>query len=86
MNTGGLAPYSRAFQQTLDDVLAHFATVFGRAPETTTRGGRPFGAPHNQYKINTWKTDEILLSVMQYVDDSIDDAVKNTFKIHLRRA
>ena len=76
--------YSEAFLQTLDKIIDHFTTIFDYSPSINTTD-ETFNLPYQNYKSYAWTFKELYrLSVVTYIDDTIDLNVKNTMIIYLR--
>ncbi|MFD1604389.1 hypothetical protein ACFSJW_13350 [Flavobacterium artemisiae] len=76
--------YSKVFLHTLDKIVAHFTALFNEAP-SLEKNSDPFNQPYQNYKSYSWTyKNEYRLSVISYIDDSIDMNVKNTLIIYLK--
>jgi|GEM_PF-6399687 len=83
LQTNQLQPFSEVFYNTVHDVLAAFTTLFKQEPEVSAKPAVPFDALHHAYKSYTWTDDVHYLNMQTYVDDSIDDNVRNTMILKL---
>lgn len=76
--------YSEVFIDTLNEIINHFTVLFD-APPTLTTSDFVFNLPYQNYRCYDWIYKELYrLSVISYIDDTIDLNVKNTLVISLR--
>jgi len=76
--------YSEIFLDTLHKIIDHFTTIFKSSP-TIKIHDEVFNLPYQNFKAYAWEYEEIYrLSVITYIDDTVDENVKNTLIISLR--
>ncbi|WP_374175091.1 hypothetical protein [Flavobacterium tructae] len=84
LENNNIQKYSATFLDTLNKIVDHFTLVFGAPPTIKTKDS-VFNLPYQNYKSYAWIYKELYrLSVITYIDDTIDLNVKNTLKISLR--
>lgn len=84
LNNNQLQPYSTVFTNTVNDVVAFFTNTLNQEPIISSETNGVFDAPHQNYKVLRWTIDEqYYLSIQTYVDDSIDNNVKNTLILRI---
>ncbi|MGL4596327.1 MAG: hypothetical protein ACRCYO_02290 [Bacteroidia bacterium] len=79
-----LQPFSTVFTNTVTEVIAFFTKTLNQEPTQSSEYSVPFDAPHQNYKQYRWMHNEQYLFIQTYIDDSIDDNVKNTMILSLR--
>lgn len=80
-----LQPYSTIFLKTQNQLINHFTTVFKKEP-IVEKKDTVFNQSYQNFSVCSWDIEnEIRLSIMSYIDDSIDNNVKNFMKIWLRK-
>ncbi|MNJ89103.1 hypothetical protein D3C87_66640 [compost metagenome] len=84
LNTNQLQSFSQVFYNTLRDIISFFTTLLNQEPVLSSEYAVPFDAPHNAYQTYKWTGDSHYLTIQTYVDDSIDNNVRNTLILTLR--
>lgn len=84
LNKNQLQPFSEVFYETVQDLISFFTTLFNQEPVFSTKDAVPFDEPHNAFKSYTWTDDTHHLNLRTYVDDKIDNNVKNTMILDLK--
>lgn len=83
LQSNQIQPYSEVFLNTLNRIIAHFTNIFNKPP-ALENDSDPFNEPYQNYKSYSWSYEEkYRLSVTFYIDDSVDQNVKNTMIIYL---
>jgi hypothetical protein len=84
LNNSQLQPYSTIFTNTVNDLVAFFTRTLNQEPVISSKIDGAFDSPHQNYKALYWNVQEqYILSIQTYVDDSIDDNVKNTLILRM---
>lgn len=85
LNNNQLQPYSTVFTNTVKNIVALFTNTLNQEPTISSETNGVFDLPHQNYKVYKWIINEqYYLSIQTYIDDSIDNNVKNTMILRMR--
>lgn len=86
LNNNQLKPYSTVFTNTVENILDFFTNTLHQKPTLSSELSGAFDLPHQNYKLYKWTIDELYyLSIQTYIDDSIDNNVKNTMILRMKK-
>jgi hypothetical protein len=84
LNNNQLQPYSTVFTNTVNDIIAFFTNILHHEPTISSEINGVFDLQHHNYKLYTWTVSEqCYLSIQTYIDDSIDNNIKNTMILRI---